>query len=401
MITVKDAENIIQENAGDYGNELIPFSQATGRVLAETLFSDRDMPPYNRATMDGVAIQFNDFANGISHFTIKGTQAAGDNPIEISQPGDCIEIMTGAALPASADTVVPYENLAIANGIATITNNKTAKGKNIHYRGRDRKQNDVVATAGQWIDAAMINVATTIGKTELSVKKLPRVLIISTGDELVDVAELPGTYQIRRSNNHTLKAILEQCEVQPDIAHLPDDPIVMERALGNFLRQYDVLILSGGISMGKFDHLPLLLEKLSVQKLFHKVKQRPGKPFWFGIFNNGPLVFAFPGNPVASFMCTCRYFMPWLEASLGVPAKPPVYAVLNSDVTFEPELQYFMQVNAVMNENAQLAAYPVQGNGSGDLANLMDTNAFMELPMERSNFMKGEIFRVWPFKKIV
>jgi molybdopterin molybdotransferase len=152
--------------------------------------------------------------------------------------------------------------------------------------------------------------------------------------------------------------------------------------------------------MGKFDYLPMALEESGVQKLFHKVQQRPGKPFWFGKHSNGTIVFAFPGNPVSTFMCLNRYFISWLKASLGLATSTPLYAVLASDFTFTPALQYFLQVALSVNENAQIIATPVKGNGSGDFANLVDSDAFMELPAERNNFMKGEVFRVWPFKNV-
>jgi molybdopterin molybdotransferase len=151
-----------------------------------------------------------------------------------------------------------------------------------------------------------------------------------------------------------------------------------------------VLLLSGGISMGKFDYIPQALEDLQVTKVFHKVAQRPGKPFWFGQFEDKALVFAFPGNPVATFMCLHRYFLTWLNATLGLPQQLPVYAVLDKDFKFEPALQYYLQVKLQSNTQGQLMASPVEGNGSGDFANLADTEAFLELPLERSEFKKLE-----------
>ncbi|MEO6289758.1 MAG: molybdopterin-binding protein, partial [Ginsengibacter sp.] len=136
-----------------------------------------------------------------------------------------------------------------------------------------------------------------------------------------------------------------------------------------------------------------------VKKLFHKVQQRPGKPFWFGKHETGKLVFAFPGNPVSTFMCFHRYFLPWLKKSLQVGMNK-TYAILNEDFTFNAGLQYFLQVKLLFNEKGELMATPLEGNGSGDFANLLQTDAFMELPLERNNFKKGEIFRIWPFKNL-
>ena len=153
--------------------------------------------------------------------------------------------------------------------------------------------------------------------------------------------------------------------------------------------------------MGKFDYIPVALEEMQLKTIFHKVHQRPGKPFWFGKHYNGVLVFAFPGNPVATFMCLHRYFLPWLAASQGLKEKRPVYAILDRDFMFSVSLQYFLQVKLNMEINGTLTATPFEGNGSGDFANLEEADAFMELPLERNNFTKGEVFSIWPFKEIL
>jgi molybdopterin molybdotransferase len=153
--------------------------------------------------------------------------------------------------------------------------------------------------------------------------------------------------------------------------------------------------------MGKYDFVPAALDKLGVNRLFHKVKQRPGKPFWFGQHEaSDTLLFAFPGNPVSAFLCTFRYFIPWLLQSQGIAQITP-HAMLSEDFTFAPELQYFLQVNVQIDERGQLVAIPIGGNGSGDFSNLLVANAFMELPAEITNFRKGEAYRIWPFKALV
>ena len=400
MVTVAEAEKIIQSTARDYGTETVPFQQASGRVLAEDLKADRDLPPYNRATMDGIAIRYKAYETGIKTFTIKATQAAGDEPKEISNLDECIEIMTGAALPETTDTIIRYEDLEIKNKTARLLIDAIKQGQNIHRKGADKKQGGVVVNANEIVTPAIISMAASVGKADLVVKKNPKVVIISTGDELVEVNETPTPYQIRRSNNYTIKGILAQHGLDADMLHIPDEPSAIAKQIKVCLKQRDVIILSGGISMGKFDYLPKALEELGVEKLFHKVQQRPGKPFWFGKHSNGTIVFAFPGNPVSTFMCLNRYFISWLKASLGLATPTPLYAVLASDFTFTPALQYFLQVALSVNENAQIIATPVEGNGSGDFANLVDSDAFMELPAERNNFMKGEVFRAWPFKNV-
>jgi molybdopterin molybdotransferase len=397
MTTVEEAEKIILAQLKDYGTETVPFELSLNRVLAGDITADRDLPPFNRITMDGIAIAYQGFENGTTTFRIKATQAAGEEPKHIDSDDECIEIMTGAALSPTLDTVIRYEDLDIKDGVATMTIPEIKKGQNIHLKGKDKQQGDVVATANQLVTPAIISLTASVGKAELKVKKLPKVMIISSGDELVDVADTPSDYQIRRSNNYTIKAVLKQHGLNADMLHIPDDPEITREQIESCLQNYDVILLSGGISMGKFDYIPQALEDLQVKKLFHKVQQRPGKPFWFGRNDNGALVFAFPGNPVATFMCLHRYFLLWLNHTMGLIGLAPVYAVLNKDFTFMPQLKYFLQVKLNFNLQGSLIATPIEGNGSGDFANLADTDAFMELPLGRNEFKAGEVFKVIKF----
>ena len=400
MIKVEEAEKIILEKSRDYGTETISFDDCLGRVLAEDINADRDFPPFNRVTMDGVAISYESFEKGNRSFKIKATQSAGDRPVEINNASECIEIMTGAVLPSTTDTIIPYEEIEMNNGFAEIKSGTVKINQNIHFKGKDKKQNEILVYANQFITPTVISIAATVGKTNLLVKKFPKTVIVSTGDELVGINEIPTPFQIRRSNNYTLDAALQEYALHAEMLHLPDNQNIIETQLSRCVIEYDVIILSGGVSMGKFDYVPPALEKLHVKKLFHKVQQRPGKPFWFGAHESGTLVFAFPGNPVSTFMCFQRYFLPWLKKSLQVEMKT-TYAILNEDFTFIPALQYFLQVKLAINENGELCATPVEGNGSGDFANLLQTDAFMELPLDKNDFKKGGIFRIWPFKNLM
>lgn len=400
MITVEQAEKLILDHAGDYGNEIISFDESLGRVLAETIKADRDLPPFNRVSMDGIAIKYNAFANGQRTFDIKATQAAGDTPVEIDTESECVEIMTGAALPETLDTVVRYEDIEIADGKATILVDKLRKGQNIHIKGIDRKQGDIVINPWRVITPAIISMLASVGEAEVRVKRKPRVVILSSGNELVEVTKTPSPYQIRRSNKYMVKAVLAQVGIDAAMLHIPDEPTVIKQTLQQCLHNFDVLLLSGGISMGKFDYVPQVLNELQVEQVFHKVKQRPGKPFWFGRQNNGPVVFAFPGNPAATFLGVHRYFIPWLNKTMGIDSPPLKYAILDSDFKFEPELKYFLQVQLTHAADGRLLAKPVEGNGSGDFANLADTDAFMELPLEKSQFNKGEVYPICIFNSL-
>jgi molybdopterin molybdotransferase len=397
MLQVHEAEKIILENKLHLGVETINFRAATGRILAENLVADRDFPPFNRVTMDGIAIRFADFAAGCRTFFISKKQAAGDVPIENLPQNNAIEIMTGAAMPICADCVIPYEMLEISANFAKTTTEKVIFEQNIHKKGRDRKMGNVLLAAGKRLGAPEISVAAAVGKSTILVKKMPRVVVFSTGDELVEVDEIPTDFQIRRSNNFAIEAVLKKHGLAPEMRHLPDDLAVIEREIEAATRDFDVILISGGVSAGKFDFIPNALENCGVWPLFYKVRQRPGKPFWFGR-SEKTVVFAFPGNPISTFMCLHRFFLPWLASTVGFPETPATFAALAENFHFEPDLQYFLQVKLLFSENAQLLAHPIAGNGSGDFANLLEADAFLELPsVERSDFRAGEIFRVWRF----
>ena len=214
------------------------------------------------------------------------------------------------------------------------------------------------------------------------------------GDELVPLEAHPLPHQIRMSNSLQVAALLRSQGIAADRRHWPDDAALIAAELPALLETYELVILSGGVSAGKFDYLPAALEQAGVHKLFHKVQQRPGKPFWFGIHPGGARVFALPGNPVSTFMCTLRYVIPWLQASLGQPGHAQ-YAILDNDLPFKPDLAYFPPVKLSYQPDGRCIASPVPGHGSGDLANLTDAEAFMELPCGKNIYLAGESYRIW------
>lgn len=398
MITVQEATDIIRQHRLDFPVEEVPLTEAIGRVLREDLFADRPFPPYDRVTMDGIAIQYASFANGQRDFPIEKVIAAGDPEGVLENPDNCVEIMTGAVLPKGADIVIRYEDLEIKAGVAKIMTEAIKSSQNVHWKGSDRKQGSKIVEAGQLISPAEVGVAATIGKAKLKVTRLPKTAIISTGDELVDVSETPLPHQIRRSNVYRLQASLKQYKIEVDAYHLIDDQASIEKAIEQMLDTYDILLLSGGVSKGKFDFVPAAMEALGVKKLFHRIKQRPGKPFWFGSAPTGALVFALPGNPVSSFMCTQRYFVPWLRHSLGLDTLNLPIACLEQSVTFKPDLTYLCQVSTRFDTDGRLLAKPAEGHGSGDLANLVEADAFMELPRGKDVFEAGECFPVYFYR---
>jgi molybdopterin molybdotransferase len=381
MITVENALKIVHAHLGHWGTEEIFLDQSLGRILQEEIVADRDFPPFNRVTMDGIGLSFDQFEKGQRVFEIKGVAPAGALQKELQDSSCCLEVMTGATVPIGVDIVVRYEDLEIQEGTATVRLSSLNRNQNIHFKGSDRHQGSVILSPGKCISASEVGVCATVGKNKISVSRLPKTLI-------------------RRSNVYRIATVLKSYQIQPTTMHLSDDYDEIVKRLESEMAHYDLILLSGGVSAGKFDYLPEALSAIGVEKLFHKVKQRPGKPFWFGK-KEDKLIFAFPGNPVSSFMCAQQYFKPWLDHSLRSSETPLPWAELVEDVHFKPDLTYFLEVKIVFHPSGKIKAYPVKGNGSGDLANLVDADAFIQLPSGRSDFLQGEIFPFIAYRNLI
>lgn len=399
MISIHEAHKIVCQHKISLPTIAVPLQDAIGKILQEDLIADRDFPPYNRIAMDGIAILYQTFAEGQRRFKIEAIAPAGAEQKTLKDTQNCLEAMTGSVLPHGTDTVIRYEDVIIEEGYATVQIDTVMEAQNIHTKGKDRTKGTTVVHAGKTVSAAEVGVAATIGKMHLEVYAMPKTIIISTGDELVEIDETPLPHQIRKSNVHRMKAALNDKGIQADIMHLNDDKVLIEKELKMVLEEYQLVILSGGVSKGKFDFIPEVLDNLGVDKLFHKIKQRPGKPFWFGKAPSGAAVFALPGNPVSSFMCMVRYLYPWLNASLELPTETP-YAELVEDIVFKPDLTYFVQVKIHYDESGKILAKPVHGNGSGDLANLTNADGFLELTEGKDLYKKGEVYKLWLYRNV-
>ena len=399
MVSVTEAADIIFSNLYEPSVESVPLTDSVNRVLSEKIMADRDFPPFDRVSMDGIAIRFQEFKSGQKEFQVEFTQAAGDQQKKLGNANYCVEVMTGAVLPQNTDTVIRYEDLQIKNGKAVILNDGIASGQNIHRKGIDCKQNEVLLEPGMLLSAAEVALLASVGKVYVDVFALPKTAIISSGDELVAVNQIPQAHQIRRSNTFAIDAGMRGVSWKANHFHFPDNKEVLLRSLQMVLENHEVLILSGGISKGKFDFIPEVLEELGVKKIFHQVNQRPGKPFWFGKSNEGKTVFALPGNPVSTYMCFYRYIRPWILKSLGVVSHEST-AILAKDFSFAPNLTYFLQVEVKVTAG-KLMAYPDAGGGSGDFVNLKNVTGFLELPPDKTTFKAGEIFPYFPFRNLL
>ena len=395
MITVAQALQTVLNSCHNFGIEEIPFLKSMGRILKEEIVADRDFPPFNRVSMDGISIDYQQFKNGRRVFKIEGIQAAGSRQITLKDPKNCIEVMTGAILPNHTNTVIRYEDVTLEDGIATVNIDLIKEGQNSHNKGKDRKVNDLLITQNTKISAAEMGVLATVGKSVVKVAKQPKVMIVSTGDELVGVDQIPLEYQIRRSNVFTLVSLLERLNITSETSHISDDKLIIKSKIESYLHEYDVVLFSGAVSKGKYDFLPEIFEELKVYKKFHKVMQRPGKPFYFGKTDTCT-VFGFPGNPISTFVNCLAYFYPWYHRSVGLEIIQET-AILGEDVSFVPNLDYFLQV-ALENKSGNLVAIPVSANGSGDLASLANTDAFIQLPKDTTEFKKGIVYPILKYR---
>lgn len=389
MISFKQALGQVCTHTLELGTEHVPLLESTGRILAEPIVADRDFPPFNRATKDGIALHYSVIANGKTRFQIEGIASAGMPQQELQDAYMCLEVMTGAVVPKNTDTVVMYEHLIIEDGFATL-NNEVTDGQNIHYKASDAKKGKVLLKLDTKISPAEIGVMASVGHSQVLVKRLPKVCAIATGNELVDIDTVPEAHQIRKSNSITLQAALAQSGIEATSMHLLDDMQRIETGLTKALRENDVLLLSGGVSKGKFDFIPDVMDALGVEKVFHRVAQRPGKPFWFGIHKDlKTVIFSFPGNPVSTFANYHLYFLPWLYTSWGIPL-PQHFVRLKNPLQINPPLTRFIQSTTHWEEGV-LFADPVTENGSGDLTSLAKADGFICLEPRDAVYGVGEL----------
>lgn len=400
MISVDEAKNIIDSQSIQWGSVHLPIEACMGEVLVEDIHADRDFPPFDRVAMDGIALSFDAYDTGARTFQIQEMQLAGEPAVSLKSDSYAIEIMTGAVLSANCDLVIRYEDLEFyeqdgAKWVRILADGAD-RWKNVHRQGSDQQTGERLVERGVVITAAEIAIMATVGRSQVLVNKKPKIAVVSTGDELVEMEEEPQPHQIRMSNAVAIQASLHQIRIPNQRFHLPDSKEQLHVKLEAILQEFDVVLLSGGVSKGKADYLPEVLEDLGVKKEFHRVAQKPGKPFWFGTHTTGKPVFAFPGNPISTYLCFRVYFLPWLMQSLG-RSMPEQKAVMQEEVAFKPALAYFVQVRSEVSPDGAVAVWPETGNGSGDLANLAKSDAFLYLPAEQSQYQVGESYPYYSF----
>ncbi len=400
MISVSEADSLLSEHTLPQQFDEQSIEKIDSEVLQESLVADRSYPPFHRVAMDGIAISLKAWESGQRKFTIEACQRAGDAQKKLYSETNCIEVMTGAVLPENCDVVIRYEDVTIDGGVAGIANDlNISKMQNVHLHASDYQEGDTLVAAGDKMCAPQWAVAASIGKANIKVARRPRIAVISTGDELVGVGDIPAAHQVRRSNAYAVIAQLKQFGFEKiEDYHIPDEPKKIEETLRSILSHVDVMILSGGVSKGKFDFIPSMLADLNVKQVFHKVKQRPAKPLWFGVSDSRQLIFALPGNPNSALISTRRYVIPALQRSLRLKNTQQKYAVLKEDIFFDRALTYFLPVAIEYKNDGTSCALPIKSNGSGDFASLARSDGFLELSAHQEIFPKGSAHPLYLWK---
>ncbi len=390
VLTTAEALKAVLATTPAFATVRVAAADSTGRVLRQLIRAERDQPPFDRVMMDGIAFAWADYVSGQRRFPIQAMQAAGDAVLTLEN-GQCIEIMTGAAMPANANCIVPVERITVTDGVAEIeADYEVSKDRFLHPRGSDYAQGAYMLRPGKRVSPLDIAIIASCGETEVDVAADPVIRIISTGNELVAAGAPIQPQQIRMSNGPAILALLESHGYRRnEHEHIADDVDALRGRLAIHLQEADVLVLSGGVSMGKADYVPQVLADLGVAVVFHKISQKPGKPMWFGKGPGDQIVFALPGNPVSALVCCRQYLIPALAKASGANETPPEFAALATNISFKPELTCFQPVKLISNAAGQTLAMPVQTNTSGDFAALSATDGYVELAKDQSEFPSG------------
>lgn len=386
MIDYKEAQDIIRRQRVSLGKELIDLDDATGRVLAEDITAGRDYPPFNRSAMDGIAIQTEDFRNGIRNFIIIETIFAGQRHKKELSTGQCYKIMTGAAVPLCADAVIRREDVIENGQMVMVMSAHCSDFQNIALKGQDLQKNSIAIHAPFKVNSSSIGFLASLGRSKLWVYKKPEVVIFTTGNEVISLGEPVNDVQIYNSNLYMLKALLLQNAIKPAYSgHILDNEKALTNAINPHL-QTNLLILSGGVSAGEADFIPEVLSELGVEILFHKVAIKPGKPVLCGKLPGGGLVFALPGNPLSCLVTFKLFVEAYLESIWRVQTQTKMVLPVNFNRAKINGLDEFFPVLVT-----DKGLVKTKSNGSGDIRLASFANALAVQPSAIMNICSGEL----------
>lgn len=391
MISVEEAQQRVLDHIHLLPTETIPLSEATGRVLRQEIRADMDMPPFDRARMDGYALRAADTTTVPVRLRVIGTVAAGSWFEGVISAGQAVRIMTGAPVPPGADAVQKVEATE-SHGETVIIKETVKPGQFITPRGSEATRGQALLSPGQRITPADVAVMATFGYAEVTVSRMPVVTVLSTGSELVEVHQIPARAQIRNSNGYAIQGYLTQLGAHSHILGIvPDDEELIYRQVGEALERADVVILSGGVSMGEYDLVKQALGRVGARIYFDRVCIHPGKPTVFATWEN-KAIFALPGNPVSVAVTFLTFAYPGLSAMMGAQSKflPLLKATLEVDARHAPDRRSYWPGHLTIRDG-HASVRPLKWGGSSDLVAFMRANALILLPEGVSRIEAGQL----------
>lgn len=398
MISPREALEIVLHDVPLLDCEPVRLSDALDRVLAEDVRSDRDVPGFRNSAMDGYAVRAADTrgASASSPVTLRVLEMipAGKAPAHEIRPGTASQIMTGAVVPDRADAVVKIEDTLRGAGDTVAVTCEASPGQNVRLPGEDVRRGEVALSGGRLLRPADIGVLASVGSAEVSVRRRPLAAVLTTGDELVDVADSLALGKVVDSNAYALAAAVREAGgVARVFGIVPDSPPALRAAFAEAL-EADVVLSTGGVSVGTFDLVRKTLADLGVKELFWKVAQKPGKPLAFGR-RGATLVFGLPGNPVSSLVCFYVYVRPALRAMLGLPElhARTVHAVAGEDIKVAPGLTEFVRCTLPIEDGIRQAR-PAGSQSSGVLRSMALADGLLVSPPGKGLIPRGEAVRV-------
>ena len=400
MIPVSEAVRIVLEKTAPLAPERVALARAHGRVLAEDVFAGTDLPPFDRAQMDGYAVRSEDVRQTPARLRIVGEAAAGRGWRGELKSGEAVRIMTGAPLPAGADSVEQVElTRETEDGAFVEINRASARGQFYVPRASEIRAGARVLAAGDDLNAARMAVLASFGYAEVKVARRPRVAVLATGTELVNVSERPGEDQIRDSNTYSIAAYAELAGAE--VRRLPfagDDAALLADEINKAAREADAVVLSGGVSMGRYDFTKAALQALGAEIFFERVNLRPGKPTVFARLANErrTLAFGLPGNPVSVSVTFNLFARAALRAMQGarVPALTEETAVLARAAKGAVERMSYLPAALTTDDAGRLLAEPLKWGGSSDFVAFANANALVIVPAGLKTVDAGSVVRV-------
>jgi len=398
MISVAEAIQIVRQQTAPLATERVPIVEALGRVLSADVVADTDLPPFDRSQMDGYAVRAEDVSAVPTRLRIVGESAAGKGWHHQLEEGQAVRIMTGAPVPAGADSVQQVElTTELKDGTVVELLETVETGRSIVKRGSEIKAGEVVLRAGTTINAAMMAVLAAFGYAQVEVFRKPRVAVLATGSELVSVDQKPGQDQIRDSNNYSISAYAELAGAVAERMPLTgDETRLLKQHISEAAKRCDLIVTSGGVSMGVYDLTKAALKELDAEIFFERVALRPGKPTVFARLPNGTLVFGLPGNPVSVSVTFNLFARAALLAMQGTaePALKRETAVLARSIKGTADRESYLPAQLTSNDDAELVAFPLKWGGSSDFVAFALTTALVIVPANAKAIEAGSLVSV-------